>query len=105
MPRNAEPQTIEARVRPVPRFGVFLGLGAVLGVILAGILTAVGSYEKSAVVDVVYPPGQVFGFALLWTVPIGIALGGVVALILERTARRHSRVVRVEHERITEADD
>lgn len=104
MSREVEHQTTEASIRPVPRFGVFLGLGAVLGVIVAGILTAVGSYEKSAVLDVVYPPGQVFGFALLWTVPIGIALAGAVALVLERVARRHARVVRVEHERVIEGD-
>jgi len=105
MSRNADNHTVEARIRPVPRFGVFLGLGAALGVIIAGILTAVGSYEKSAVIDVIYPPGQVFGFALLWTVPIGIALGGLVALILERMARRHTRIVRVAHERITETEE
>jgi hypothetical protein len=104
MSQSAEHQTTEARIRPVPRFGVFLGLGAVLGVILAGILTAVGSYEKSEVLDIVYPPGQVFGFALLWTVPIGIAVGGLVALILERMARKHERIVRVEHERITDPE-
>lgn len=104
MSREVEHQATEASIRPVPRFGVFMGLGAVLGVIVAGILTAVGSYEKSAALDVVYPPGQVFGFALLWTVPIGIALGGAVALILERVARRYARVVRVEHERIIESD-
>ncbi|HTN54587.1 MAG TPA: potassium transporter Trk [Microbacterium sp.] len=104
MSRNADNHTVEARIRPVPRFGVFLGLGAALGVIVAGILTAVGSYEKSAVVDVIYPPGQVFGFALLWTVPICIALGGAVALILERVARRHTRIVRVEHEHISDPD-
>jgi len=105
MSHSAEHQTTEARIRPVPRFGVFLGLGAVLGVILAGILTAVGSYEKSEVLDIVYPPGQVFGFALLWTEPIGIAVGGLVALILERMARKHERIVRVEHERITDSED
>lgn len=98
------PQTVEATVRRVPRFGVFMGIGVVLGIIAAGILTMVGSYEPSDAVNVVYPPGQVFGFLLLWTVPIGFALGSVVALILERTARRHDRVVHVEHETIIESD-
>ncbi|MFD5213786.1 potassium transporter Trk [Microbacterium sp. NPDC058345] len=105
MSRQTTHETTEARIRPVPRYGVFLGLGVVVGVIAAGILTAVGSYEPSEALDVVYPPGQVFGFALLWTVPIGLALGGVVALILDRTARRHSRVVRVDHQRVHDGDD
>jgi cytochrome c-type biogenesis protein CcmH/NrfF len=97
-------ETVEATVRRVPRFGVFMGIGVVLGVIAAGILTMVGSYEPSEAVNVVYPPGQVFGFLLLWTVPIGIALASVVALILERTSRRHDHVVRVQHETIIESD-
>ncbi|OAN39582.1 hypothetical protein [Microbacterium sp. H83] len=97
-------QTVEATVRRVPRIGVFMGIGVVLGVIAAGILTMVGSFEPSEAADVVYPPGQVFGFLLLWTAPIGLALGAVVSLILERVARRHDRVVRVEHETIIEAD-
>lgn len=103
MPRTTVSQTTEATVRPVPRYGVFLGIGAVLGLIVAGILTMTGSFEPSKVVDVVYPAGQVFGFLLLWTVPIGIALGGLVALMLDRAARRHSRVVRVERERVTDS--
>lgn len=97
-------QTVEATVRRVPRIGVFMGIGVVLGVIAAGILTMVGSFEPSEAANVVYPPGQVFGFLLLWTAPAGLALGAVVALILERTARRHDRVVRVEHETIIESD-
>jgi len=97
-------QTVEATVRRVPRFGVFMGIGVVLGVIAAGILTMVGSYEPSEAVNVVYPPGQVFGFLLLWTVPIGFALASIVALILERVARRHDHVVTVEHETIIEND-
>lgn len=97
-------ETVEATVRRVPRYGVFMAIGVVLGIIAAGILTMVGSYEPSSVLDVVYPPGQVFGFALLWTVPIGLALGGVVAIVLERVARRHDRVVRVNHETIVSSD-
>ncbi|UWF77683.1 MULTISPECIES: potassium transporter Trk [Microbacterium] len=104
MARNATHETVEARIRPVPRYGVFIGLGVVLGIITAAILTAVGSYEPSQALDVVYPPGQVFGFALLWTVPIGIAAGGIVALMLDRASRKHARVVRVDHERVTDAD-
>ncbi|REJ08526.1 potassium transporter Trk [Microbacterium bovistercoris] len=100
MARNASRETVEARVRPVPRYGVFMGLGAVLGVIAALILTAVGSYEPSEAAGVAYPAGQVFGFMLLWTAPIGVALGGVVALMLDRRARRHARVVRVQHEHV-----
>ncbi|WP_460798372.1 potassium transporter Trk [Microbacterium sp. GXF0217] len=97
-------ETVEATVRRVPRFGVFMGLGIVLGIIAAGIVTMTGSYEESAALGVVYPPSQVFGFALLWTVPIGLALGGVAALVLERVARRHDRVVRVDRETVV-ADD
>lgn len=97
-------QTVEATVRKVPRYGVFMGIGVVLGVIVAGILTLVGSYEPSEVLDVVYPAGQVFGFLLLWTAPIGLALGGIAGLIAERIARRKDRVVRVQRERIIETD-
>jgi hypothetical protein len=97
-------QTVEATVRKVPRYGVFMGIGVVVGVIVAGFLTLVGSYEPSEVLDVVYPAGQVFGFLLLWTAPIGLALGGVAGLIAERIARRKDRVVRVQRERIIESD-
>ena len=97
--------TIEATIRPVPRYGVFMVTGVVLGVIVAGILTLLGSYEPSAALGVVYPPGQVFGFALLWTVPIGIALGGIVAVVLDRVASLHAGLVTVELVRVVENDD
>jgi len=104
MASQHSPETVEATVRRVPRYGVFMGIGVVVGIIVAGILTLIGSYEPSDAVNVVYPPGQVFGFLLLWTVPIGLALGGVVGLIFERVSRRHDRVVRVEHETIVTSD-
>lgn len=97
-------ETVEATVRRVPRYGVFMGIGVVLGIIAAGILTMMGTYEPSQALDVVYPPSQVFGFALLWTVPAGLALGGVAAIVVERIVRRNDRVVRVDRETIIEAD-
>lgn len=104
MSRTQSHSTVEATIRPVPRYGVFMVTGAVVGIIVAGILTLLGSYEPSDVLKVVYPPGQVFGFALLWTVPIGVGLGGIIAVGLDRAARKHARVVTVEHERVV-ADD
>ena len=105
MSRTPRHSTVEATIRPVPRYGVFMVTGAVLGIIVAGIVTLLGSYEPSPALGVVYPPGQVFGFALLWTVPIGIALGGMIAVILDRAARKHARVVRVEREHVVENDE
>jgi len=100
MSGSENPAPVEATVRRVPRYGVFMAIGVVLGVIAAGILTLTGSFDPSTALDVVYPPMQVFGFLLLWTAPIGLALGGVVALILERIGRRHDRVVHVARETI-----
>lgn len=92
--------TVEARVRRVPRYGVLMGLGAIIGVIAGFIFTFTGDFAPSPTLNVVYSPSQVLGFTLLWTVPIGLALGGLVGLLLERLARRTARVVRVEHETV-----
>ncbi|MGM7667858.1 potassium transporter Trk [Microbacterium sp. A93] len=97
-------EIVKATVRRVPRYGVFMAIGVVLGIGAAGILTMMGSYEPSAAIGVVYPPSQVFGFALLWTAPIGLALGALFAMLLERIARRHDRVVQVDRSTIIEAD-
>ena len=47
-------QTVEATVRRVPRFGVFMGIGVVLGIIAAGILTMMGSYEPSDALSLIH---------------------------------------------------
>ncbi|MFT4157391.1 MAG: potassium transporter Trk [Microbacterium sp.] len=104
MPSSESPEIASATVRTVPRYGVFMGIGVVAGVIAAGILTYAGSFEPSPVLNVVYPAGQVFGFLLLWTAPIGLALGGIAGLIAERVARGKDRVVRVQRETIIESD-
>ncbi|WP_295014778.1 potassium transporter Trk [uncultured Microbacterium sp.] len=93
-------QTVEARVHRSPRWGVFLGIGVGVGVVLAFLLTVGGNFEASAVTQVSYPFGQVFGFLLLGTVPFGLAVFGVIALVLERRSRRTERVVRVDREHV-----
>lgn len=102
-PQN--PENSLATVRRVPRYGVFMGLGAVVGIIAALILTFTGSFAPTPGGEVTYSAGQVFGFTVLYLAPIGVALGAVVAMLIERVTRRHDRVVRVNHERIITVDE
>ena len=90
-----------ARVRRVPKYGVFLVLGGVLGALIAAILTFAfdGTVEKSAI-GVTYSSGQVFGFLLLFCVTGGVALGAIVALVLDKTVGRKTREVMVEREHV-----
>ncbi|GAA3659793.1 potassium transporter Trk [Microbacterium marinilacus] len=94
----------QAAVRRSPRYGVFAGLGAALGVIVAMILATAfdGSGNPSPFTEVVYSPSQAFGFILLWCVPAGILLAMIVALVLEWTIGRRTRRVSVVHETLAD---
>ena len=95
-------ETTLARVHRAPRYGVFMGVGALLGAITAFVLTVTGAVgERSTTTGVLYSTGQVFGFVLIYAVPIGLAVGGLVALLIERLGARRNRFVRVRHERIS----
>lgn len=91
-----------AHVRRSPRYAIFLVLGAALGILVALILTFAfdGTADKSPSTQVVYSSGQVFGFLLLACIPVGLALGGVVALILDRRFAGRAHEVRIDHERV-----
>lgn len=95
------------RVRRAPKITVFLLLGAALGVLLALILTFAfnGTAETSPNTGFEYSQGQVFGFLLVACIPIGIAVGAVVALILDRRSRRRAQDVAVDHSSIHTAPE
>ena len=97
-------EIVEASVRRAPKYGVFLGLGAALGVLVAMILTFAfdGSAETSTNTGVQYSQVQVFGFLALVCIGAGLLIGGIVALVFERTLGRRSRVVSVDRERVVE---
>jgi len=98
-------ELVDVTVRRSPRYGVFLVLGAGLGILVALILTfSIDSYDRVADNGAVYSQGQVFGFLALVGVAVGLALGGIVALILDRTIGRRTRTVRVDHERVESLD-
>jgi hypothetical protein len=90
------------QVRRAPKFSVFLALGAALGLVVAMILTFAfqGTMDESPNTGLVYTQGQVFGFLALICIPVGLALAGVVAVILDRRSSRHMRDVTVDHESV-----
>jgi MFS family permease len=96
-------EIVEGHVRRAPKIGVFLTVGAALGVLVALILTfATGEERASELTQVTYSSMQVFGFLALIGIAVGLAVGGAVALVFDRASRRRSRAVSVEHETIVD---
>lgn len=96
-PARDEIETVS--VRRSPKYSAFLLVGAALGILTALILTFGfnGSAQVSENTGLEYSSGQVFGFLLLIFIPVGLAVMGAVALILDRTSGRRTRQVRVDH--------
>lgn len=97
---NARVETV--RVRRAPKISVFLLSGAALGIIAAMILTFAfgGTDEVSPNTGLEYSSAQVFGFLALIGIAVGLALGGAVALVLDRISLRRAREVAVDHESV-----
>ncbi|MDJ0377231.1 hypothetical protein [Cryobacterium sp. PH31-L1] len=86
---NGETVLAEATVtvHRAPRYRNFMLLGAVVGVLLALILTV--SFPENDEYDRV----QIFGFLLLGGLAIGTTLGAAVALIIDRVVGRSRMTV------------
>lgn len=96
-------EIVEGRVRRAPKYGVFLTAGALLGVLVALILTfATGEETTSPLTEVTYSSTQVFGFLALAGIAVGLVVGGAVALLFDRASRRRARTVSLDHETIAD---
>ncbi|MDE0545099.1 potassium transporter Trk [Microbacterium sp. C7(2022)] len=95
------------QVRRAPKMSVFLLLGAALGIVVAMILTFAfdGTADPSPNTGFEYSQGQVFGFVALICAPIGVALGGMVAVILDRRSSKRARSIQIDHDTVTVTDD
>ncbi|WP_396656033.1 potassium transporter Trk [Microbacterium sp.] len=94
-----------ATIRRSPRYGIFLVLGAALGVFVAMILTfAFNGNDRPADNGAVYSDGQVFGFLALVGVAVGLLVGGGVALILDKVSSRRATPVEVDHKTVESLD-
>lgn len=77
----------EVSIRRAPRYARFLLAGAALGVIAALIATSVFPVDKNVGF------GAMFGYLLLYGVPIGLGLGAATAVLLDRRATRRAGTV------------
>ncbi|MGO4785663.1 hypothetical protein [Cryobacterium sp. W22_MBD10_FK3] len=77
-------------VRRSPRYVSFMIVGAVVGAILALLLTVL--YPRNTEFD----PTQVFGFLLLGGIAIGVAVSCLVAIVLDRFVGRSATTVVVD---------
>lgn len=68
-------------IRRAPRMWSFMITGALIGIVAALIITS------ATPVDPKVGFGATFGFFALFGVAIGLALGGIVGVYLDRTAR------------------
>lgn len=99
VPLETEVERDTVTVRRAPRYSRFMTLGALVGAVVALILTV--SFPANDEFDL----GQVFGFLLLACAAIGLALGALVALLIDRTTARRAKSVTVEHETIHPVDE
>ncbi|GAB2712907.1 hypothetical protein ACX801_15485 [Arthrobacter bambusae] len=93
---NAAPQdsaTAERRgitVRRAPKFVPFMGLGGVLGIIVAAFVAYGIPGDES------FDTGAVFGFFLVSFAAGGVLLGAIAALVLDKLSVQRSRRAVVE---------
>lgn len=88
----------EVVARRSPRYGRFMVLGGVVFVIAAAIVTY--SFPAQQGID----RNGVFGLVALFAAALGVGVGGLLALILDRAARRRAGTVRIAREPAS-ADD
>lgn len=86
-PGARAPGQTQVVVRRSPRYNHFMILGAILGAVVALILTLAFPANPT------YGRGQVFGYLLLAGVAVGVGLGALVALILDRVVGRRGTSV------------
>jgi hypothetical protein len=91
-------ETTEVTIRRAPKVPVFLILGGALGATVTLVLTMLQPADP----NVGYP--ALFGYFLLYGLPAGVALGGIVAVVLDVVSRRTTRTVTAEVTRVDDVD-
>jgi hypothetical protein len=83
----AKNKTQELSIRRAPKYLTFIILGGVVGIIVGFILNAVSEQSTGA---------PILGYLIVFCSGLGVGLGVIVALVLDRILRRKSKVVKAE---------
>jgi hypothetical protein len=93
-PQAAEPQatviTAQVSLRRAPKYSVFLVLGALVGAIVTLIVTALFPVDP----DIGF--AALYGYFVLYGIPIGIVLGALVAFAFDRRSTKRAREMTAE---------
>lgn len=95
---KADTDRVDVSIRRAPKVWVFLALGLIVGVLAALVLTSVFEVDPSVGFT------GTFAYLALYAVPISIAVFAIIALILDRASRSHTRTVSAVHERAAHDD-
>ncbi|MCZ9883051.1 hypothetical protein [Arthrobacter sp. B2a2-09] len=88
--QDGAPERRGITVRRAPKFVPFMGLGGVLGIIVAAFVAYGIPGDES------FDTGAVFGFFLVSFAAGGVLLGAIAALVLDKVSVRRSRRAVVE---------
>ncbi len=72
----------QARVRRAPRYEVFVGAGALVGLLVALVIGLTGPFDPG------FGRAKLIGYLAIGFALLGGLLGGLVAVAIERLARR-----------------
>jgi len=83
----AKNKTEDLSIRKAPKYLTFIILGAVVGIITGFVLNALSAQNTGA---------PILGFLIVFCAGLGVGLGVIVALVLDRVLRAKSKVVKAE---------
>ncbi|MEY2676279.1 MAG: hypothetical protein RIT51_109 [Actinomycetota bacterium] len=83
----AKNKTEDLQIRRAPKYLAFIILGAVLGFITALILNSVATGTTKA---------SITGYLIVFCTGLGIGVGVIAALVIDRVLRSKSKVVKAE---------
>ncbi|WP_423920067.1 hypothetical protein ACPEEZ_13505 [Frigoribacterium sp. 2-23] len=88
------PSRDEVTVRRAPKVMVFVITGALVGLVVSFVLTALFPFDDGVGM------AATFGYFALYGLAVGALLGGIVAVIVDRRASRRARRIEVERRQV-----